>query len=143
MKRNKIQVLIVDDEQAQGRALEEAFKRKGYSAVWVNSSVNALTQAQRQEFHCIIVDCLLPKMNGVDLAEEIVGLAVRKPKVILYSGIYKDKKFIKDATDRVKAVSFLNEALRSGRDDRPGRRRLRRRTPTGRRPAPASPRCCR
>ncbi len=109
MKRNKIQVLIVDDEQVQGRALEEAFKRHGYSAVWCNSSVSALTQAQRQEFHILIVDCLLPKMNGVDLAEEIVGFAVRKPKVVLYSGIYKDKSFIKEASERVKALTYLTK----------------------------------
>lgn len=111
MKRNKIQVLIVDDDQTQGRALEEAFKRKGYSASWCGSSVSALTHAQRQECHCLVVDCLLPKMNGVDLAEEICALAVKKPKVFLYSGIYKDRNFIKEASERVNAVAFLTKPL--------------------------------
>jgi len=109
MKRNRIQVLIIDDEASQGKALEEAFKRKGYSATWVNTSVGAITISQRQEFHCLIVDCLLPKMNGIDLADEILGLSVRKPKVILYSGIYKDKAFIREATERTKAVAFLTK----------------------------------
>jgi CheY-like chemotaxis protein len=109
MKRNRIHVLIVDDEATQGKALEEAFKRKGYSASWCSTSVSALTLAQRQEFHCLVVDCLLPKMNGVDLAEEIVNLSVRKPKVILYSGIYKDKSFMKEATERTRCVAFLTK----------------------------------
>ncbi len=110
MKRNRIHVLIVDDETTQGKALEEAFKRKGYSATWSKSSVAALTLAQRQEFHCLVIDCLLPKMNGVDLAEELTELSVNhKPKIILYSGIYKDKAFIKDASERTKAVAFLTK----------------------------------
>ena len=109
MKRNRIHVLIVDDEAAQGKALEQAFKRKGYSATWCSTSVSALTLAQRQEIHCLVVDCLLPKMNGVDLAEEIVNLSVRKPKVILYSGIYKDKSFMKEANERIHCVAFLTK----------------------------------
>lgn len=114
MKRNKIQVLIVDDDQTQGRALEEAFKRQGYSATWCGTSVSALTHAQRQEYHCLIVDCLLPKMNGVDLAEEILALAVKKPKVFLYSGIYKDRNFIKEATERVSATAYLTKPFDLG-----------------------------
>jgi CheY-like chemotaxis protein len=109
MKRNRIQVLIVDDEAAQGKALEEAFKRQGYSATRCSTSVSALTLAQRQEFHCLIVDCLLPKMNGVDLAEEIQHLAVRKPKVILYSGIYKDRNFVKEASERIQPLAFMTK----------------------------------
>lgn len=111
MKRNRIHILIVDDEATQGKALMEAFNRKGYTAIWVNSSVNAVTAAQRQEFHALIIDCLLPKMNGIDLAEELVQLSVRKPKLILYSGIYKDKGFIREATAKTGCVAFLTKPL--------------------------------
>jgi len=111
MKRNKINVLIVDDDATQGKALLEAFKRKGYSATWCNKSVSALTLAQRQEFQCLIVDCLLPKMNGVDLTEEILHLSVRKPVVFMISGVYKDKLFIKEATERTGCEAFLVKPL--------------------------------
>ncbi len=111
MKRNQIQVLIVDDDATQGKALLEAFKRHGYGATWCSSAVKALTTAQRQEFHCLFVDCVLPRMNGVDLVEEIQNLSVTKPKVFLYSGIFKDRTFIKESSERTKCEAFLIKPL--------------------------------
>jgi CheY-like chemotaxis protein len=107
MKRNRIHVLIVDDDNTQGAALLEAFTRAGYQAVWCNTSVKALTTAQRQEFHCLIVDCMLPKMNGMDLVDEIKQVAVTPPKVFMFSGIYKDKSFIKGTMERTQAEAFF------------------------------------
>lgn len=109
MKRNRIQVLIVDDNASQGQALLEAFTRAGYQAHWCDTSVKAVTAAQRQEFHCLIVDCMLPRMNGIDLVEEIKQFSVVPPKVFLYSGIFKEKLFIKEAMERTRAEAFLGK----------------------------------
>ena len=111
MKRNRIHVLIVDDDPTQGKALEEAVKRAGYETTWCNTSAQALTTAQRQEFHCLLVDCMLPKMNGVDLLEEINQFAPRRPKSFLFSGIFKDKNFQKEALERTQAEAFFLKPL--------------------------------
>ncbi len=106
MDKSRINILIVEDDTTQGKALEEAFNRTGYNVIWKESSVAALTQAQHTEFHAMIVDCMLPKMNGVDLVEEILNLVPYQPKVFLASGIYKDRKFIHEAMEKTKAESF-------------------------------------
>lgn len=111
MKRSQIHILIVDDDSTQGKAIKEAFERAGFTATWCQTAVQGLTTAQRQEFQCLIVDCVLPKMNGVDLVEEIVQLNVKKPKVVLMSGILKDKNFIKESTERTQCASFLTKPL--------------------------------
>lgn len=111
MKRNRLHILIVDDDATQGKSLVEAFTRAGYQATWCQSSVQALTQVQRSEFHAMLVDCMLPKMNGVDLVEEILQLGISKPKVFLFSGIFKDKKFIKESIERTGAVEFFDKPL--------------------------------
>lgn len=111
MKPDQIHVLIVEDDSTQGNALLEAFKRAGYQVTWCNSSAKALTIAQRTEFHCLIVDCMLPKMNGVDLVEEILQLAVNPIKVFLFSGIFKDKGFIKEAIEKTNAIAFYQKPL--------------------------------
>ncbi len=111
MKRNRLHILIVDDDASQGKSLVEAFTRAGYQATWCQSSVQALTQVQRTEFHAMLVDCMLPKMNGVDLVEEILQLGISKPKVFLFSGIFKDKKFIKDSCERTGALEFFDKPL--------------------------------
>lgn len=107
MAKRRNQVLIVEDDATQGKALNEAFKRAGYTTVWCTTAHQAMSYANRLEFHLMVVDCLLPKMNGVDLVEEITGQMQHKPKVILLSGIFKDRNFIKDAMDRTQAETFF------------------------------------
>jgi DNA-binding response OmpR family regulator len=107
MIKSQIHILIVEDDFTQGNALCEAFTRAGYTCVLCTTSVQALTSAQRNEYHCLIVDCLLPKMNGVDLVEEILQFLPTKPKIFMMTGIFKDKAFIKDAMDRTGATSFF------------------------------------
>jgi CheY-like chemotaxis protein/curved DNA-binding protein CbpA len=111
MKKPRHSVLIVEDDITQGNALAEAFKRCGYTVVLTTSSANAITTSHRTEFHAFIVDCMLPKMNGVDLLEEILATLPRRPKVFLISGIFKDKPFIKEATDRVQADGFFTKPV--------------------------------
>lgn len=112
MKRDKIHILIVDDDSTQGKALQEVFQRAGYQAQWCNTSTQALTWAERQEFHCMIVDCVLPKINGVDLVVEILAANPNhKPKIFMYSGIFKDRSFIKDTIARTKCEAFLQKPL--------------------------------
>ena len=111
MSKARINILIVEDDPAQGRALFEAFKRAGYSVHLSETSVGGLTQATRVEYHAMIVDCMLPKMNGVDLVEEIQNMIPHKPKVFLMTGIYKDRKFIQDAMKRTSAETFFIKPL--------------------------------
>ncbi len=111
MKKSRIHILVVDDDATQGKALSEIFKRAGYAVTWCQSSVQALTAAQRTEFHLLMVDCMLPRMNGVDLVEEILALGFNRPKVFLFSGIFKDRKFIKEACERTGALEFFDKPL--------------------------------
>jgi DNA-binding response OmpR family regulator len=107
MKRSQIRILIVDDDMSIGKALLEAVNRAGYQGFLYNSSAKAITAATATDFHCFIVDCMLPKMNGVDLVEELQQNRESKAKVFMMSGIYKDKAFMKDAIDRTKAEAFF------------------------------------
>lgn len=111
MNKSRYNILVVEDDPTQGKALQEALSRQGYTVVICTASVPALSQAQRMEFHCLIVDCMLPKMNGVDLTEEILGIAPSRPRVILFSGIFRDKEFTRDAVKRTDAAAFLFKPL--------------------------------
>ena len=111
MNRKSAQILVVDDDPTQGAALRDLFTRAGYQVTLCSSAVQAATLAQRQEFHALVVDCMLPRMNGVDLVEEIKQVAISPPFVILYSGIFKDKNFAKAALERTGAAAFLTKPL--------------------------------
>lgn len=111
MNKSRIQVLIVEDDPTHGKAVQEAFKRSGYQTTLCTSSVKGLLLAQRQEFHCVLADCMLPKMNGVDLVQEIKALTPIPPKVFLFSGIFKDKNFIKNSVEKTGALGFFVKPL--------------------------------
>jgi CheY-like chemotaxis protein len=111
MNKSQINILIVEDDTTQGKALYEAVTREGYSATLCNTSVKAITQAQRYEFHCLMVDCLLPKMNGVDLVTEIIAMVPSRPRVLLFTGIFKDREFMREAMKTTGADSFFTKPL--------------------------------
>ena len=54
---------------------------------------------------------MLPKMNGIDLVEELLRMNKRKPKVFMFSGIFRDKGFIKEAIERTGCVEFFSKPL--------------------------------
>jgi DNA-binding response OmpR family regulator len=107
VKKADFKILIVEDDNTLGWAIEEALKRAGYS-VTLCRNVDAAESALRlQEYHGLIVDCMLPKKNGVDLAQEIRKRLGEKLIVVLTSGVFKDKAFAKNAMASTGAVEFL------------------------------------
>lgn len=108
MAKIKHHVLIIEDDISQGKALFEAFGRAGFKASLCSSGSEALTQAERTEFELLVVDCFLPKINGIDIAEQIVNKMSRKPVVIFVSGVFKGRSSITEAIKRIQTdASFF------------------------------------
>ena len=106
MKRSEIKVLLVEDDSSQGKAIQEALKRSGFDVRWTTSPDDALTTAQQVDYKLAIIDCLLPKSNGIELAEKLKATLGDELRLILMSGIYKDKSFSKDAIQKPKPMPF-------------------------------------
>ena len=95
MQKSDILVVIVDDDANFGKSIEEAITRAGYKAQLFRKPDDALSFAQLNSPQLYIIDCMLPKMNGVDLAVKLKESGTGHDAFILMSGIYKDKAFIK------------------------------------------------
>jgi CheY-like chemotaxis protein len=108
MQKAEVHILIVDDDASLGKALHAAVSRAGFKATHVQKPDEASAAVKLQPVHVAIVDCMLPKMNGRDLAK---SLKAENPDliVILMSGIYKDKTFLRDAIQATGAVTFLTK----------------------------------
>lgn len=109
MKRSEIRILIVEDDATQGKAIKEAFGRAGYEVRWAANPDDAMNLARQVDFDLAFVDCLLPKTNGIELVEKLKTVVGQDLKVILASGIYKDKSFAKEALQKTGALAFLNK----------------------------------
>lgn len=86
----------------------------GYQAVMCGNPGEVMSQLRIQGCQLLIIDCLLPKMSGVDLAKKIKAEVSPPIPIILTSGIYKDKAFVKDSLQQTGALAFLPKPFNIG-----------------------------
>ena len=109
MQREDFHILIVDDDAHLGRAMGEALTREGYKTTHVMRPDEVINIVRIQQVHAAIIDCMLPKMSGVELAKKLREEVTNRLPIILISGIYKDKAFQRDALQSTGAVTFINK----------------------------------
>ena len=109
MQKEELLILIVDDDAAMGKVMSEAILRAGYKAVHVAKPDEALSLVKIQQVQAVVVDCMLPKMNGRDLAKKLREEISADLPIFFVSGIYKDKGFVRDAIQSVNAKAFLTK----------------------------------
>ena len=69
MKRFRI--LIVDDEERIINFLRSKLKATGYEVFTASNGIEGLEQAQAQEPDLIVLDVIMPKMNGLEMLKEL------------------------------------------------------------------------
>lgn len=92
-------VLIVDDERWTSDTLAVIFSTSGYDARAAYSAEQALEMVTQWMPAMAIVDVVLPKMNGVELA---IHLATRCPacQILLFSGQERGATIVEEAESR-------------------------------------------
>lgn len=64
-------ILLVDDEGSIVRLLEEMLKQMGYEIVTASNGAEALTRLKSTPVDLVVTDIVMPRMNGLQLIEEI------------------------------------------------------------------------
>ena len=81
----RIDVLVVDDSPTVRRQLAIALNRMGIECTAVASAAAALEQLERAYFELVLVDVMMPEMDGYRLTREIRRLHRGTPVIILTS----------------------------------------------------------
>lgn len=79
----------------------------GMKPIVAHKSTDALNVVKLQTVHAALVDVLLPKTSGVDLAQEFRKTKFADNPIVLVSGVFKDKTFAAEAIKKTGAVEFL------------------------------------
>lgn len=87
--------------------MAEVVKRMGFVPVFAHKPADALNVVRLQTVHAAIVDVLLPKMSGIDLAVEFKQTKFADNPVILVSGIFKDRAFAAEGMKKTGASAFI------------------------------------
>ena len=90
-------VLIVDDEERIVNFLRSKLKASGYEVLTASNGFEGLEQAQAQEPDLIVLDLLMPKMDGLEMLRELRTFSAMA--VIILSA--KDA-----AADRIKGLQL-------------------------------------
>ena len=74
---------IVDDDKAVGRALGRIIKLSGYDVRVMNSCEECLELAQTEHLDCLVLDVVMPGMNGMELLTKLRTLGKDIPTVFI------------------------------------------------------------
>jgi len=106
VERKKI--LVVDDEAFVCEFLEEFLSLKGYHVETVLSGQAALNALNEKKFNLVILDIIMPKMDGTEVLRKIKQKQIDVP-VLIVSGI-KDISIARELID-LGAISFVPKPI--------------------------------
>ena len=104
----KAHLLIIDDEPNTLASLSRAFRLAGHEATVCDQPVRALELVKNQQFDLILSDVVMPGKDGISLLEEIKGLGVTTP-VVMMSGQAHIEMAVR--ATRLGAVDFLEKPI--------------------------------
>jgi DNA-binding response OmpR family regulator len=89
----KKSILIVEDERPLAHALELKLGHSGYETHTARTGVEGLKEAKTDKYDLILLDLILPELDGFALLEELHKAKKTTPIVILSNlGQEEDKK---------------------------------------------------
>ncbi|GCD12800.1 response regulator transcription factor [Clostridium tagluense] len=98
----KEKILIVEDDEAIASIIKEHLLKENYKVIWSSTGKEGLEDFKKEEFQLVMVDVMLPEMDGFTLCKNIRWLNEDVP-IIIVSAKQTD-------LDKVKG-------LKSGADD--------------------------
>jgi DNA-binding NtrC family response regulator len=67
----QLRILVVDDDQDVCEYLHDFLASEGYSVTVVNDPSSTLETLKQAEYHVVVLDLMMPKINGIDLLGQI------------------------------------------------------------------------
>ncbi len=67
----QLSLLVVDDDKDVCEYLEDFLVHDGYKVQSINDPTLAVEELRKSEFHVVILDLMMPKLNGIDLLSQI------------------------------------------------------------------------
>jgi DNA-binding response OmpR family regulator len=76
-------IVVVEDEQAIRRGIADALRASGYEVAEAADGVKGLQEASRPGIDLVLLDLLLPRMDGLEVLKELRRLRCAVPVIVL------------------------------------------------------------
>lgn len=87
-----MKVLVVEDEKRMAQALCQLLRMENYEVTHCGSGPEGLQEIESGIYDAVILDVMLPKMNGFDIAREARSKGVKTPILMLTAKSELDDK---------------------------------------------------
>jgi len=84
MKNESIKILLVDDEPDILEIVGYHLKKEGYQISTASNGIEAVNKAQKVKPHLILLDIMMPEMDGIEACEKIRDLEGLEDVVIAF-----------------------------------------------------------
>jgi DNA-binding response OmpR family regulator len=64
-------ILLADDDESIGMVARLALRKVGYEVTWIEDGTEALAAARRGGFDALLLDWMLPGMDGIDICRAV------------------------------------------------------------------------
>ena len=83
MDKNDKKIIVVEDEAHLAKGLQFNLEREGYRVTLVDNGHSAIELLGKEEFDLMILDIMLPKLSGLEVARRIRSTDMRFPILML------------------------------------------------------------
>jgi len=84
MKKKDSRILLVDDEPDILEILGYNLSSEGYQVFTAENGVEALVEAKKHKPHLIILDVMMPEMDGIEACERLRGVPELNDTIITF-----------------------------------------------------------
>lgn len=83
LAKDKVSILVVDDEPSVGDALRLVLESSGYEVVLVTNGVDGIDQARHRRFGFGVVDLRLTDISGFQVITDILTIQPQTPLLLI------------------------------------------------------------
>ena len=123
-KTNKKRLLLAEDERAIAKALTLKLNLSGFEVEAVSNGEDAMIALKDRKFDLLLLDIMMPKMDGFTVMEEMKKMKNKTPIIILSNLSQEDDAkrakelgavdfFIKSNTPLTEIISKINKFLKA------------------------------
>jgi DNA-binding response OmpR family regulator len=106
-------VLVVDDEPAIRLLVQRALEHRGFAVETAQNGAEALEVAARGGHDLVLLDAMLPKLHGFEVARRLrADPSTRRIPIIIMTAVYRGWRFAQDARDSFGAEDYVEKPFR-------------------------------
>ncbi len=105
MSKTNKKILIVEDDKSFLWILKQSFFDEGFDVIFAENGEEGLEKVETEKPDLILLDIMLPKMDGIQVAEKL-RQGGDKTKIIFLTNL-KDTEHIIQAMEKSKEVDYI------------------------------------